>query len=387
MANNATKWPKMIRAVYDSFGTGHHLNDHVARRVMDRIVSWLAAGKALSPRLKDSLIDNINMRTSFCVERPEGEIRLTRDQIQYARKTNPEWFGHDLAADDLPAEWERNGSGMDQSIPLQQPAIPLPFRDLSASITLSFRCLSATFPLEALALAQQLVSQAAQNIGSGATSSLTPDPKVMEWEQKQTNHEPDGAMTFASQPMRLAGSPHDQGTEPQTHEPAALHARTATHEDGHDVGGEEDGPVEIAVSWFQQDDNAPSAKLEVGKTVYSLTFKEPDIAERDLRPISTQDWLDELDAKGGAALREAARKTRDLSRYSMSPFYGARDTRALKAPVEGNAVAIAIWENGVPVAVNLLTGGQITNIPLKPFNSSNIRAPKHKGRVILAAAA
>lgn len=402
MSQNAAPWPKMIRAVYDSFNTGRHQGDAVARRVMDRTVSWLTAGLELSPRLQAKLIDNINMRTAYRVENPDEPIRLTRHQIAYAQRTNPEWFALGLEGEDEPAEILLKEGIVSAAIPQTPESFQQVFSSLSASIQHSFSSFSALFPQQALQLAQHLVSIAAVSGGSGATYSLTPAPKVMEWEGKKSNldDEPmirpeDGMRLASSQDMIAADAAHVPGAiTPELNEQGAYRDVGGSHcQDGtaHRDHAQEAAPpveVEVAVSFFHNKADAPpSANLEVGPDKFALVFSDADIAEEQLRSVCSPEWIDQFDRNGGEGIRLESRAAgASKTRFCMSPLYAGTDTFARKAPVESNAVAVLFWsDDAQPEQVTIIRGAEVTQVPLSKFYGRHPRAPTHKGVVQEAA--
>lgn len=402
MSQNATPWPKMIRAVYDSFGTGRHQGDATARRVMDRIVSWLTAGLELSPRLQARLIDNINMRTTYQAAEPGVPIRLTRNQIAYAAKTNPDWFDLGLDGEEEPAENLLKDGIVSAPFPHTPDSFQQVFSSLSAGIQHSFSSFSALFPQQAMALAQHLVSVAAVSGGSGAAYSLLPTPKVMEWEEKKSNLD-DEPMTRPEDGVRLASSPdmiaayaaHVQPiTSPESDERGAdrdvggSHCQSGTAHREHGI--EENGPVwEVAVSFFHNDaDRPPSANLEIGSDKFALVFSDADVAEEQLAEVCTPEWRASFANAGGNTIRSESRAAgRSKARYRMSPLYDARDTFARKAPVESNAVAVLFWnEDDQPAHVTIVRGDDMTDVVLSKFHGRHPKAPSHKG-VLKAVAA
>lgn len=413
MATNATPWPKMIRAVYSTFDTGQHANDHIARAVMDRIVSWLAAGKSLSPRLQSKLVDNINMRTRFRVEQPDTPIRLNKNQLDYARRTNPEWFGLGLSEEDFGAENQWNGADLSTAVPQNEAAFPLVFRTLSATIQHSFHALSAIFPQEALALAQRLVSEAAEKCGSGAISSLPLDPKVMEREGNEVNHEAD--MTCAShhldfhegQVSRLDRVAHELQVE---HEPQVEHEAQVAHElqvehdpqvlteehDGFAGQPRHDGFAGPTSSQGEDEEDRHGGRSKRRPTLTLWT--KPDRAGRDhatgyferdgrrfalrftrfdhaLQRIGKGDWHTFVCRDLAAAVLQVERARTGLAgNATMSGFYAPTDTWARKAPIFADRAILLDWENGEPTGALLVEGENFTTIELRRESPT-----RHKG--------
>lgn len=372
MAKNATPWPKMIRAVYDSFDTGRHQGDATARRVMDRIVSWLTAGLSLSPRLQERLVDNINMRTTFTVEAPTAPVRLTRHQLAYCRKTNPEWFDLGLAGQDEPAELPLKSADLSATIPLDGSAFQQVFSSLSASIQHSFSSFSALFPQQALALAQDLVSYAAQNCGSGTTSYSAENPKVMEREVKEVNHEPD--MILASPALAF----HDQEVaDAALHEPQADEDQGAYRDGGgsHCLDGKAHRDDHVAKSrrpaltlWVKADkrgDLHATGFFDRDDDKFALRFTRFDHALERIG-AGDADWHSFANRQvGPTILLEERSATGIAANATFSGLYGRKDTWARKEPLFQNKAVALTWDGDVPTSAFLIEGKEITEVTLR----------------------
>lgn len=363
MANNATPWPKMIRAVYSSFDTGRHQNDVVARRVMDRIVSWLSAGYSLSPRLQVKLIDNINMRTSYQAVDPGMPVRLTRHQLTYAMKTNPEWFALGLANEDEPAgnvlKTNTNSAAFHQPADTFQQV----FSDISASVQQLFSSFSALFPQEALTLAQQLVSKAAENCGSGATCSLTQNPKVMETEANEVNHECD--MTLALPVLAF----HDQEVaDAANHEPQADEAQCHAQNDNHEGQGLDGKRRPALTLWIKPDargDVHATGYFDRDDSKYALRFTRFDHALERIG-AADKEWHCFANSTIGPDLLPGERSgTGIAANATFSGLYGNKDTWARKAPLFQNKAIALTWNGEEPEAAYLIEGEVVTEMTLR----------------------
>ncbi|MEG3162981.1 hypothetical protein U1701_00055 [Sphingomonas sp. PB2P19] len=363
MSKNATPWPKMIRAVYDSFDTGRHQGDAIARRVMDRIVSWLTKGLDLSPRLQAKLIDNINMRTSYQVVDPGEPVRLTRNQLGYAVKTSPEWFTLGLDGEDEPAENVLKTPLNSATFQHDPDTFQQVFSNLSAGIQHSFSSLSALFPHEALALAQRLVSQAAENCGTGATYSLPQDPKVMEREENEVNHE--RSMILAS-PV-LAG--HDQEVaEVPSHEPQADNDEGHTQVDNHRGQGNEGKRRPALTLWIKPDargDVNATGFFDRGDDKFALRFTRFDHALERIG-AADQDWHGFANKTIGPDLLPGERSATGIAaNATFSGLYGAQDTWARKNPLFANKAVALTWNGDEPDHAYLIEGQTITEVTLR----------------------
>jgi hypothetical protein len=363
MANNATPWPKMIRAVYDSFDTGRHQGDAIARRVMDRIVSWLTAGLDLSPRLQAKLIDNINMRTSHQVVDPGVPVRLTRNQMTYAMKTNPEWFALGLDGEDEPAESVLKSDNHCAAFQQNTDAFQQVFSDLSASIQHSFNSLSTLFPQEAITLAQRLVSQAAENCGSGAKCSLAHEPKVMETEVNEVNHE--SGMTWASPVLAF----HDQEvSDAASHEPQADEAECHAQNDN-DEGKRLEGKRRPALTlWIKADargDVHATGYFDRDDNKYALRFTRFDHALERIG-ATDKEWHGFANSTIGPDLLPGERSgTGIAANATFSGLYGNKDTWARKAPVFQNKAIALTWNGEEPEVAYLIEGEVVTEVTLR----------------------
>ncbi|MBD8619766.1 hypothetical protein IFT67_12620 [Sphingomonas sp. CFBP 13728] len=357
MAKNATPWPKMIRAVYDSFESGRHQGDAIARRVMDRIVSWLAGGLELSPRLQAKLIDNINMRTSFSVVDPGCPVRLTRDQINYARKTNPEWFDLSLAGEEEPAETERKGADLYDAFPPQTDAITIPLRQFYDLITTPFHTLCDSFPTEALVLAQHLVAIAAGKCGSGTTDSVAETSKVMKREVNGTNHE---GMTLASPSIC-----HDlPDIRHEVHEDCAI--PPMIEGEGH---GEKTAARPPCVTvWVKPDATGTlqaSGYLDRDGSKYAMKFSGFD---NTLERIGQQDpaFYGYMASQiAPVVLPEERTGTGIAARATTSALFGTKDTKGFKPPVRHDTAMLLTWDGNVPTQAFLIEGETTRPIDLK----------------------
>ena len=382
MANNATKWPMMIEAIYDSFKTGDHSGDAITRRILDKAVSWLVKGKKLSPKLQKALLLNIEQRTRFVIDQPPEEIRLTENQIKHIRRTKPEWVA--LAANDDGedvVDSSLNGANVSTSIhPTSgdhSTTIQRLFNSLSTTIQRSFNDLSTIDPFAALALAQDLVAKAQFSCGSGTTSSLTISPKEEIMEDNERNHE--GDMIAASQ-----ADAHEVPFAPGvSHNPLPLIPPSEEK-----VSHSGPGAGRAVLSFFHNDTTRPpSANLEIGEDRFALVFSDADTAEDGLRDVCDPEWLKEFEAAGGSMIRSESRAAGTTkTRCRMSPLYAEKDTFARKSPVIGNAVAVLFWnEDDQPERVTLISNNETVIIPLAKFHGKSGKAPSYKGEAKIAA--
>lgn len=376
---NAASWPRMIKAVYASFDTGRHQGDAVARRVMDRAVSWLVSGLELSPRLQARLIENINMRTAFKVCDPGYPIHLTRHQISYAKKTNPEWFDLGLAGQEEPAENVLKECNFSAGVAEMPESFQQLFSEFSASFQQLFSEFSARFQQTAESLVQNMEQNSLNSAVSGGAAGPLPSPKVMEWEEKKSNLD-DEPMTRPEDGVRLASSPevHEQGADRDV---GGSHCQdgTAHREHGSEPCQQSN---EVVVSFFHNDaTRPPSANVEIGSDRFALVFSDADVAEDQIAEISSKDWCRDFAGAGGDLIRAQSRAAgSSKTRYRLSPLYDARDTFARKAPVEGNAVAILFWnDDEQPEQVTIVRGTEVSEVALRKFHGRHAKAPSHKG--------
>lgn len=363
MSKNATPWPKMIRAVYDSFDTGRHQGDAIARRVMNRIVSWLTEGLDLSPRLQAKLIDNINMRTSFHAVDPGEPVRLTRNQLAYALKTNPEWFALGLNGEDEPAENVLKTRLDSASFQHDADTFQQVFSNLSAGIQHSFSSLSALFPHDALALARRLVSQAAENCGCGATYSLLQNPKVMESNENESNHEE--PMIWAS-PVLVV---HDQEVaEAPSHEPQADDDEGHTQVDNHRGEGNAGKRRPALTLWIK-----PDARGDVNATgffdrdgdKFALRFTPFDHALERIG-ATDQEWHGFANKTIGPDLLPGERSATGIAgSATLSGLYATKDTWARKNPLFANKAVALTWNGDEPDHAYLIEGQTVTGMALR----------------------
>ncbi|EQB11934.1 hypothetical protein [Sphingobium lactosutens] len=383
------RWLDLRDEVAKSIGLlNGHVSDRQTINVLNSVTRTLMNKQALPERLRKTFIDNIRHRTRHTSFTYDGEIRLTDNQIKYARH-----------------------KGRDQMISLPTPETISPafqpedekdelltafqrhFIHISSHIQPDFTLLSSILGLRAVELLEFWWRN--------------------EMKSNEINH--DRTMTFPSHDMRLAGSPdvHDFANDDRepaalpghamiAHEPAAAgfaQARTIIEKDGGDeeVTQEVATPVialprkkrrpEIAISYFHNDlAKAPSAMFEFGDEKFSLLFATADSAEERLRSVSNAEWIGWLEQSGGSEIREASRKASaagHLSRYVMSPLYAAADKYGYKAPVVENCVVVLGWEADTPVKAMLVAGHEVYPIDLERCSYGEGRKPLFKGRAAL----
>ncbi len=362
--------------------------DRQTINVLNNVTRTLMNKQALPDGLKKTFIESIRRRTHRTNFAYDGEIKLTANQIKYARlhsrdqliampetQTIPSSFHPEDGKDELLAAFQRH------------------FIHISSHIQPDFTQLSSILGLRPA----QLLEFWWRN----------------EIKSNEINHE--SAMTCPSDEMKLAGSPEPHDLACSDHEPAAHsgHAVIA-HEPAAagfpeartimaDNGGKEMTrdvavPVvqmahrrtrrsEMAISYFHNDPNkAPSAMFEFGDEKFSLLFATADSAEARLRDVSGSEWMKWLDAEGGSDLRNASREAAvagKLSRYVMSPLYAAADKYGFKAPVVQDCAVILGWENDVPATALLVAGKGFYAINLEYFSDGAGKKPLFKGRAAM----
>jgi hypothetical protein len=364
------------------------ISDRQTINVLNNITRTLMNKQALPDGLKKTFIENIRRRTRHTDFAYDGAIRLTANQVKYARQ-----------------------HGRDQMIAMPSAqAISSTFHpehekdELLAAFQRYFILIASDIQPDFTLLSSILGPRAAQLLEFWWRNEI---------KSNEINHEQ--PMTRPSDEMRLAGSPdvHDIGGvvhEPaalsghamMAHEPAAAgfpQARTIIDNHDHDeeVTQEVAMPVialprkmrrpEIAISYFHNDlTKAPSAMFEFSDERFSLLFATADSAEERLRSVSNAEWIGWLEQSGGSEIREASRKASaagHLSRYVMSPLYAAADKYGYKAPVVENCVVVLGWEADTPVKAMLVAGHEVYPIDLERCSYGEGRKPLFKGRAAL----
>ncbi|NIJ39522.1 hypothetical protein FHR22_004272 [Sphingopyxis panaciterrae] len=383
------RWLDLRDEVAKSIGLlNSPIPDRQTINVLNNVTRTLMNKQALPDGLKKTFIENIRRRTRHTGFAYDGEIRLTANQIKYARQ-----------------------HGRDEMIalPVAQ-AISSTFHpdnekdDLLAAFQRHFIHIASTFQPDFTLLPSILGLRAAELLEFWWRNEI-------KW--NEINHE--SAMICPQDDMRLAGSPDvhefaNNGHEPaalpgitmKSHEPAAAgfpQARTIIENNGGEVMTREvSAPVvaltrkkrrsEIAISYFHNDPaKPPSAMFEFGDERFSLVFATADIAEEKLRAISDADWMAWLEQNGGADIRSSSRTasgTGHVSRYVMSPLYAPADKYGYKAPVEQNCVVVLGWEEGAPASAILVAGESIYPISLERFSNGEGKKPLFKGRAVMS---
>ncbi|EZP73670.1 hypothetical protein BV96_01113 [Sphingomonas paucimobilis] len=385
------RWLDLRDEVAKSIGLlNGHVSDRQTINVLNNVTRTLMNKQALPERLSKTFIDNIRHRTRHTSFAYDGEIRLTDNQIKYARR-----------------------QGRDQMISLPTPETISPaFQpedekgELLAAFQRHFTHISSYIQPDFTLLSSILGLRAAELLEFWWRNEM---------KSNEINH--DGAVIYPQDVMRLAGSPDAHDFANDDHEPAALpeHAMIAhepaaagfaqartiieNHADDEEVTQEVTTPVvalprkkrrpEIAISYFHNDPTkAPSAMLEFGDERFSLLFATADGAEERLRSVSNAEWTGWLEQSGGSEIRAASRKASDaghLSRYVMSPLYAATDKYGYKAPVVENCVVVLGWEADTPVKAMLVVGQEVYPIDLERCSYGEGRRPLFKGRAALPA--
>ena len=385
---NAPRWLDLCDEVANSLG---RLNSGKADiqtvNVLNNVIRTLMNKQALPDRLAATFLECIRRRTGRTDFAYAGPIKLTANQIKYAKR-----------------------HGRDQIIMApQSQAISPTFQpnsdrdELLAAFQRHFIHISSVFQPDFNRLSSILGPRAAELLEFWWRNEM---------KSNEINHEP---MTCPSDGMKLAGSPDVHDLPIQSHEPAALsgHAMIA-HEPAaarfsqaktimeNHSGGEEmrgvSAPVvqmpvrktrrpEIAISYFHNDPaKAPSAVFEIGDEKYSLLFATADHAEAKLNGVSAPEWMKWFEAEGGDDIRDASRAAAaagKLSRYVMSPLYAAIDKYGYKAPVEPDCVVVLGWEDDVPVTALLVAGKNFHPIALEYFSNGDGKKPLFKGRALM----
>ena len=384
------RWLDLRDEVAKSIGLlNGHVSDIKTINVLNNVTRTLMNKQALPDGIKKTFIENIRRRTQRTDFAYDGEIKLTANQIKYARQHGrnqmiatpsaqaiSSTFHPEHEKDELLAAFQRH------------------FTHISSHIQPDFTLLSSILGLRA---AQLLESWWRNEIKSN-----------------EINHE--RAMTCPADEMKLAGSPDTHDLAHSGHEPAALsgHAMIAhepaaagfpqartiieNHCGGEEMTREVSAPVvqmpvrktrrsEIAISYFHNDqDKAPSAMFEFGDAKFSLIFATADHAEAKLSDVSTPKWMQWLEAAGGGDLRSKSRAAADkgrLSRYVMSPLYAAADKFGYKGPVEEDCVVILHWDGDEPAEASFVAGETVVNISLERFSNGEGKKPLFKGRAAM----
>lgn len=383
------RWLDLRDEVARSIGLlNGHVSDIKTIHVLNSVTRTLMNKQALPDGIKKTFIENIRRRTQHTDFAYDGEIKLTANQIKYARQHGRDQmiampgaqaisstFHPEHEKDELLAAFQRH------------------FTHISSHIQPDFTLLSSILGLRH---AQLLESWWRNEIKSN-----------------EINHE--RAMTCPADEMKLAGSPEAHDLGHSGHEPAALSGHTMiAHEpaaagfpqarsiienhSGDEMTREVSAPVvqmpvrktrrsEIAISYFHNDpDKAPSAMFEFGDEKFSLLFATADYAEAKLAAVSAPEWMQWFEAEGGDDIRNASRSATTagkLSRYVMSPLYAAIDKYGYKAPVEPDCVVVLGWEADVPVTALLVAGNDFYPITLEYFSDGADKRPLFKGRAAI----
>jgi len=383
------RWLDLRDEVAKSIGLlNSPIHDRQTINVLNNVTRTLMNKQALPDGLKKTFIENIRRRTQRTDFAYDGEIKLTANQIKYARQHSRDHLIAAPAAKTIPSSFHPE-DGKDELLE----AFQRHFIHVSSHIQPDFTLLSSILGLRPA----QLLEFWWRN----------------EIKSNEINHE--SAMTCPSDEMKLAGSPEPHDFACSGHEPAALsgHAMTAhepaaagfpraktiiENDGGEEMAREMPAPTaqmaprktrrsEMAISYFHNDPaKAPSATFEFGDDKFSLLFATADSAEARLRDVSDPEWMKWLDAEGGNDLRSASRKAADegkLSRYVMSPLYASNDTYGYKPPVVQDCAIVLGWENDVPATALLVVGKAFFPITLDYFSDGTGKKPLFKGRAAL----
>jgi hypothetical protein len=308
---------------------------------MDRAVSWLTNGLALSPKLEAALLRNIEQRTKYGRIEPDGPVRLTRHQLSYAAKTNPNWFGLDLDGCDLETD-EDDGEANSATAPID-------FDAISVRIQQDFRGFSAAFPHETRALAYSLVQIAAENCEKLEARAPCDASRVKERREEISG----GAVACALAPA------HELLPSSMSHDIAASAPRTDEAELAHKVETSATKRYAPAVSLWVKENKAgkvtASGFLETDGRRFAVVFSPYDGGRERMAQNSSVDWLEQLDATCCAALREREQEGIGVaSRATLSPLHDEKDTHAFKQPAVADHALVLAWEEGAPAFALLI---------------------------------
>lgn len=368
------RWLDLRDEIADSIGLlNGHVSDLKTIHVLNNVTRTLMNKQALPDGLKKTFIENIRRRTRHTGFIYDGEIRLTVDQVKYAKQRG---------------RGEMIPLPVAQSIP---PAFPPANEaaELLEAFQRYFLLIATHFPPDSPHISTNLGSKTAELLEFWWRNEI---------KSTEINH--DGTMTCPLDEMRLASSPDIHDFANDDHEPAAAGFPQARgiieNHDGRE-GTMVPAPVvalprrkrrpEIAISYFHNNPaQAPSAMFEFGDEKYSLLFATADHAEERLRSVSDPEWIDWLEQSGGSDIRDRSRatsKTGHVSRYVMSPLYAANDKRGYKPPVVENCVVVLCWEEDAPVIAILIAGQTICPIDLGRFSNGEGKKPLFKGRAAM----
>ena len=344
-------WFKMIEAVYaDLASRPHSPSDEKTQRVTDRAVSWLVAGKPLSPKLQKTLVDNINTRTKYQIQNPDQPIRLTKNQLRYFAKKRPEWFQLD---DDLNDDFDI----IEQFDQANENYIT----DLKAIIA---ECEKGV-KNEDLDTLRDHFSHTFHTLFTPPSSSnrpmldsRAPENALKEHERKEKNHE--------QEELRLA-SPHDQVQHSVS--PGGMFMSGTTHELSHDTespltqdesfssghGSRRPDRGNNLTLWVKPDKrgtNRTSGYLEYLGERYALVFETYD---EGLGKIPKGPWTDYVAQQLAPALLSKEAQAAAHAKWStLSGLYPEQDSKGKGSPWVDNAMVTLQWSGGQPVKAILV---------------------------------
>lgn len=378
------RWLDLCDEIANSIGIlNGDISDRKTINVLNNVIRTLMNKQALPDRLAATFLECIRRRTAHTNFAYSGLIKLTANQIKYAKR-----------------------HGRDQIIPMPAPqAISSTFQpmdekdELLAAFQRHFVHISSCIQPDFIQLSSILGSRTAELLGSWWRNEM---------ELTEINH--DGSMICPQDGMRLAGSPdvddfandrHEHAALPRhsmmSHEPAAAgspQARTIIENHGGCGGAVKPAPRpaksrKLVLSYFHNNrSKEPSAVLEYEGKRFSLVFTTVDKADPKIYANSTAEWRNALEISGLVSLRSQCRdfeKADSIRRFMMSPFYGEGDTFGkASAAFRHNAVAFLFHDDsGQPESILVQDGYLEVTVPLKSVASAHAKGPLFKGSAIM----
>lgn len=333
---NAPRWIALIEAVISTFNDGTFTtdSDKTTAQIIESCRKRLASGSSLTTKQSAALTEAIRLRadSDFVWD---GEIKLDRNQISYARKSAP-WFFAGTTAKAPELDQYVTRAEMQSAIDDAVAKTKAEMRDLFQHY---FSTISATFQHDfssVSALFQHGFSTEVEKRPLEANdSSLLP----LTFSTEHNITKPNQTNGSDALPIIASETPSEKPIKK-----AITHKGSLTHPDDKKksrVNGNGARADERTISLFQQNaESAPSGNLELDSEKFHLVFGSYEKQFERISKVSSPEWVKAFDAEQGRVSRDMERQAG--ARWTLSPVFSEGDTHGYQAPLANSAV-ILCW--------------------------------------------
>lgn len=368
---NSTQWASRIADVMSTLDSDLYTPESNSKTgaILESCRKRLASGQSLSPKQSAALVEAIRLRADSGFVWT-GEVAMTKNQLDYARKKQP-WFfaGTKATAPQLNEFVTRDemrdaiAAAVEQTKTEMLDQFHRLFSDLSSQFHPNFIDFSSQFHPNFIPSGSERLLE----VNDSSTDSADFILKHNITKLNETN-----------------GAHEEPITASRTHsserpiKELTSHKGSSTHSEVKKSSGNGNGATtgEQVVSLFQKDqDSAPTGNLEVGDDKFHFVFGSYEKQLERIRKASSTEWARKFDADLGAIARDYERK--GIARWTLSPVFEAGDTHGFKAPLP-NTAAILCWEGSLLVScILVIDDGELV---FQPINCKKTKTLIWKGR-------